>query len=81
MAWNDTRPATNLIPHSREGSRMQQGEQATARPSALDLAGFAQEFLRRNADVLTMVECVPHLVRTTVLVDSDVQGDGTVLAG
>lgn len=29
---------------------MQQGEQSAARPSALDLAGFAQEFLRRNVD-------------------------------
>ncbi|WP_293871852.1 MULTISPECIES: DUF6499 domain-containing protein [unclassified Sphingomonas] len=32
---------------------MQQGEQSAARPSALDLAGFAQEFLRRNADYRT----------------------------
>jgi hypothetical protein len=50
MAWNDTGAATNLIPHEKEGSRMQQGEQNRAQPGALDLAGFAQEFLRRNAD-------------------------------
>ncbi|WP_119034818.1 transcriptional regulator domain-containing protein [Hephaestia caeni] len=52
---------------------MQQEEQTAARPSALDLAGFAQEFLRRNADYRAQYrELMRHPADSTSLMAPEV---------